>query len=119
MAANLVLGVPFTMKKKKSYKIYWLLDSSFEMWFWYRLRYPSRLLANLGFGIRTKFGRTLPTAKSSMKKASVKATYQKKIRLYYEQSVKDSFYEVDQDAQVGRFFTKETFAELSTKRILL
>jgi hypothetical protein len=65
------------------------------------------------------FGRTLPTAKSSMKKASVKATYQKKIRLYYEQSVKDSFYEVDQDAQVGRFFTKETFAELSTKRILL
>ena len=91
------------------------------MWFWYRLRYPSRLLANLGFGfgIRTKFGRTLPTAKSSMKKASVKATYQKKIRLYYEQSVKDSFYEVDQDAQVGRFFTKETFAELSTKRILL
>ena len=88
------------------------------MWFW--LRYPSRLLANLGFGIRTKFGRTLPTAKSSMKKASVKATYQKKFGFtIYEQSVKDSFYEVDQDAQVGRFFTKETFAELSTKRILL
>ena len=66
--------------KKKSHTIYWLLDSSFEMWFWYRLRYPSRLLANLGFGfgIRTKFGRTLPTAKSSMKKVSVKATYQKK-----------------------------------------
>ena len=66
------------MMKKESHTIYWLLDSSFEMWFWYRLRYPSRLLANLGFGIRTKFGRTLPTAKSSMKKASVKATYQKK-----------------------------------------
>ena len=54
------------------------------MWFWYRLRYDidrkyrsiwvsvSELNQNGGFG------RALPTAKSSMKKASVKATYQKK-----------------------------------------
>ena len=29
---------------------YWLLDSPFEMWFWYRLWYRPKVSANLGFG---------------------------------------------------------------------
>ena len=68
------------MMKKESHTIYWLLDSSFEMWFWYRLRYrPIWVWVSVSeLNQNGVFGRTLPTAKSSMKKASVKATYQKK-----------------------------------------
>ena len=27
------------------------LDSSFEMWFWYRLWYPPKVSAHVGFGL--------------------------------------------------------------------